>query len=85
MDEEIDEHSIYGVWRSPEPVEVAYNAALPPDAFDVIIIDECHRSIYGPVASGAGVFRRAPYWPYGYTNKADVRVLPPELGDGVLA
>jgi type I restriction enzyme R subunit len=30
-----------------EPVEVSYNPALPPDAFDVIIIDECHRSIYG--------------------------------------
>ena len=30
-----------------EPVEVEYNPTLPPDAFDVIIIDECHRSIYG--------------------------------------
>jgi len=30
-----------------EPVEVSYNPALPPDTFDVIIIDECHRSIYG--------------------------------------
>ena len=28
-------------------MEVAYNPTLPPDAFDVIIIDECHRSIYG--------------------------------------
>jgi len=46
MDEEIDEHSIYEL-AVAEPVEVAYNAALPPDAFDVIIIDECHRSIYG--------------------------------------
>ncbi|MGP8000179.1 MAG: N-6 DNA methylase [Streptosporangiaceae bacterium] len=30
-----------------EPVGVIYSPALPPDAFDVIIIDECHRSIYG--------------------------------------
>ena len=30
-----------------EPVEVSYNPDLPPDTFDVIIIDECHRSIYG--------------------------------------
>src|SRR6185312_16017519 len=30
-----------------EPVEVSYNAALPPDAFDFIVTDECHRSIYG--------------------------------------
>ena len=28
-------------------MEVAYNAALPPEAFDVIIVDECHRSIFG--------------------------------------
>jgi type I restriction enzyme R subunit len=29
-----------------EPVPVAYNAALPIEAFDVVFIDECHRSIY---------------------------------------
>ena len=46
LDEEIDEHSIYEL-PVAEPVEVSYNAALPPDTFDVIIIDECHRSIYG--------------------------------------
>ncbi len=29
------------------PVEVSYQRALPPEAFDLIIVDECHRSIYG--------------------------------------
>lgn len=29
------------------PVEVGYDPALPPEAFDLIIVDECHRSIYG--------------------------------------
>ena len=29
------------------PVEVQYNAELPPEAFDLVIVDECHRSIYG--------------------------------------
>ena len=29
------------------PVEVPENPALPRDFFDMIIIDECHRSIYG--------------------------------------
>jgi len=29
------------------PAEVAYSANLPPEAFDLIIVDECHRSIYG--------------------------------------
>ncbi len=27
------------------PVE--YNPAVPPETFDVVIVDECHRSIYG--------------------------------------
>ena len=29
-----------------EPLPVVYNATLPPEYFDVVIIDECHRSIY---------------------------------------
>ena len=29
-----------------EPVPVVYNAGLPIEAFDVVFIDECHRSIY---------------------------------------
>jgi type I restriction enzyme R subunit len=33
-----------GLIREPVPVE--YNAALPVEYFDVIFIDECHRSIY---------------------------------------
>ncbi len=30
-----------------KPVEVRYSAQLPPESFDLIIVDECHRSIYG--------------------------------------
>ncbi len=29
-----------------DPLPVVYNASLPPEFFDVVIIDECHRSIY---------------------------------------
>ncbi len=29
------------------PVDVSYNSSLPPEFFDLIIVDECHRSIYG--------------------------------------
>lgn len=29
------------------PLPVVYNPRLPPEYFDVIVIDECHRSIYG--------------------------------------
>jgi len=28
------------------PVEVAYNPAVPPETFDLVVVDECHRSIY---------------------------------------
>ncbi|MEU6355643.1 DEAD/DEAH box helicase family protein [Streptomyces sp. NPDC047072] len=31
----------------PGGIEVGYNATIPPEAFDLIIVDECHRSIYG--------------------------------------
>ena len=29
------------------PVTVTYSASLPPEAFDLVIVDEAHRSIYG--------------------------------------
>ncbi|WP_435241793.1 DEAD/DEAH box helicase family protein [Streptomyces cucumeris] len=31
----------------PGGIEVGYNAYIPPEAFDLIVVDECHRSIYG--------------------------------------
>ena len=33
-------------WQPKEPVPVAYNAKVPIEFFDFIVIDECHRSIY---------------------------------------
>ncbi|MCW5555018.1 MAG: DEAD/DEAH box helicase family protein [Verrucomicrobiae bacterium] len=47
IDDEADERSTYeasGDTDQPRPVQ--YNPALPPEAFDIIIVDECHRSIY---------------------------------------
>jgi len=32
--------------RKREPMPVVYSAAVPPEFFDLIVIDECHRSIY---------------------------------------
>ena len=46
MDPELDARSIYEL-QLVEPVPVEYNPALPPEAFDIVIVDECHRSIYG--------------------------------------
>jgi type I restriction enzyme R subunit len=45
LDEEADEVSLDEL--ATEPLEVEYSAALPPETFDVVIVDECHRSIYG--------------------------------------
>ena len=49
LDDEADEHSgfeIEGSTISKEPRPVVYNPSIPIEEFDVIIIDECHRSIY---------------------------------------
>ena len=46
IDEEIDEHSGSEI-EPDQPVEIAYNPDLPIETFDVIVVDECHRSIYG--------------------------------------
>lgn len=35
-----------GGWEQQKPQEVVYNHNLPPEYFDFIIVDECHRSIY---------------------------------------
>ncbi len=34
-----------GAFKKP-PIRITYNGAIPPEFFDVIIVDECHRSIY---------------------------------------
>ena len=36
----------YVTAESKAPKEVVYNAKIPPEFFDCIIVDECHRSIY---------------------------------------
>ncbi|HST19784.1 MAG TPA: type I restriction-modification enzyme R subunit C-terminal domain-containing protein [Blastocatellia bacterium] len=48
LDPEAEEGSQYdtGAALISEPVPVAYNPALPIEFFDIIFIDECHRSIY---------------------------------------
>ena len=43
---DIDDPNLDG-YIPDAPVEVQYNPELPPEAFDLVIVDECHRSIYG--------------------------------------
>ena len=50
-DEELDEKSEEENpnerdWQPKEPLPVVYNEKIPVEFFDVIVIDECHRSIY---------------------------------------
>lgn len=47
LDPALEELSGFDANSTAQPVaEVAYNRGLPPEYFDVIFIDECHRSIY---------------------------------------
>jgi len=46
LDERAEETSLNELSEQRKPVEVAYNANIPIEFFDFIIIDECHRSIY---------------------------------------
>jgi type I restriction enzyme, R subunit len=46
LDSELDEHSAYDLLPA-DPVPVEYNASVPIETFDVLIVDESHRSIFG--------------------------------------
>jgi len=45
---EVEEHGsqFAVVDDQAEPIPVQYNPAIPPEFFDVLVVDECHRSIY---------------------------------------
>lgn len=42
-----DDDPAFDVAQPSDPVDVVYNAVMPPEAFDLVIVDEAHRSIYG--------------------------------------
>ncbi len=47
LPEDLEEESIDklgNLFRQPEPIE--YNPGIPIESFDIIVTDECHRSIY---------------------------------------
>ena len=47
LSEEEEENSAYESETEGAAQQVMYSAALPPETFDFVIVDECHRSIYG--------------------------------------
>ncbi|MCK6542450.1 DEAD/DEAH box helicase family protein [bacterium] len=46
MDESVEETSLNEIKQAERPKDVAYNTDVPIETFDVIVVDECHRSIY---------------------------------------
>ncbi|WP_426290384.1 DEAD/DEAH box helicase family protein [Sphingomonas sp. TWP1-3-1] len=47
LSEEDEEASDFERSWTPPPKTVTYSTTLPPEAFDIVVVDECHRSIYG--------------------------------------
>jgi type I restriction enzyme R subunit len=47
LDESAEQESPFEIqWQNQNPKDVRYNKQYPIEFFDVIIVDECHRSIY---------------------------------------
>ena len=46
MDESAEEINPAELVQARQPMPVVYNDRIPPEFFDFVIIDECHRSIY---------------------------------------
>ncbi|MCX4724922.1 DEAD/DEAH box helicase family protein [Streptomyces sp. NBC_01306] len=46
-DEAADSLAHEDTYATSRPIEVSYSADVPIESFDLIIVDECHRSIYG--------------------------------------
>ena len=66
-----------------EPVPVEYNPAFPIETFDVIFIDECHRSIYNLWRQVLEYFDAFLDRAHRHARQADVRLLQPEPRHGV--
>lgn len=46
-DEAADSEGYEDTYATDLPIDVSYNPDVPIESFDLIIVDECHRSIYG--------------------------------------
>ena len=94
-DPEAEEHTDLDDDSVPEkaPEEVVYNTAIPPEFFDMIFVDECHRSIYSQWrqvleyfdAYLLGLTATPAKHTYGFFNKNVVMEYPHEraVADGV--
>jgi type I site-specific restriction endonuclease len=81
--EDLEEESgdkLASLFKKPEPLE--YNPKIPIESFDIIVTDECHRSIYNLWAQVL-VLRRVLDRSHGRAEQADVRLFQPEPRDGI--
>ena len=46
-DADVDDDADGETFEPESPVDVVYNVNVPPETFDLVIVDECHWSIYG--------------------------------------
>ena len=82
--EEDEEESVEGlekVFKEVEPIE--YNPAIPIETFDIIVTDECHRSIYNLWRQVLEYFDAYHHRPDRHAQQADLRLLQSEPGDGI--
>ena len=85
-DEANEEVSAYEIGSLGKPKEVNYNPQIPPEFFDFVIVDECHRSIYGDWqqvleyfdAFTIGLTATPSVYTLGYFNKNVVSEYPLE-------
>lgn len=85
-DETNEEVSAYEIGSLGKPKEVSYNPQIPPEFFDFVIVDECHRSIYGDWqqvleyfdAFTIGLTATPSIYTLGYFNKNVVSEYPLE-------
>ena len=64
-------------WQG-EPPDVVYNAGIPPEFFDFIIVDECHRSIYELWSQVLLYFDSFLDRPHRHARRQDHRLLQSE-------
>ena len=72
-----------GAWLEASRSTVGYNPTIPIETFDVIVTDECHRSIYNLWRQVLEYFDAFLIGLTATPVEADVRLLQPEPGDGV--
>ncbi len=65
-------------WAKRKPLPVVYNAKLPVEFFDFIVIDECHRSIYNLWKQVLEYFDAFLIGLTATPDQADLRLFQPE-------